>query len=160
MVLKNYYRSKAYQMSRDGNIKVLLVDGTKWMAPENDREFYEMTAFKTSYSGVGIVLGDGTTPPTIDDYKLSGTVITGVTGLMDIAKSCDDEGATVTFNITVINNNSEEITVGEVGACSLVGGTNAYTVMYDRTVLDAPVTIPAGGVGQVTYTIRMNYPTA
>lgn len=28
----------------------------------------------------------------------------------------------------------------------------------NRTVFDTPVTIAAGGVGQVTYTIRMNYP--
>ena len=32
-------------------------------------------------------------------------------------------------------------------------------IWVERTVLETPVTIPAGGVGQVTYTIRMNYPT-
>ena len=34
-----------------------------------------------------------------------------------------------------------------------------YPYLIERTVLESPITIPAnGGVGQVTYKIRMDYP--
>lgn len=60
--------------------------------------------------------------------------------------------------MTITNNNETDITIGEVGIVYQTG--SSYSVLFERTVLESPITIPAGGVGQVTYTIRMNYPTA
>ena len=64
---------------------------------------------------------------------------------------------------TITNNNAEEITIREVALHVLFyrttsGSTNGCVI--DRTVLDTPVTIPAGGVGQVEYTITFNLPTS
>ena len=64
------------------------------------------------------------------------------------------EGSAV---LTITNNNATDITIGEVGI--VYQGSNTAALL-ERTVLDSPITIPAGGVSQITYTIRMNYPTA
>lgn len=105
--------------------------------------------------------GDGDTPPTRDDYKLSGNVITGFTSTYAKTVSKQDEnGFTVTALHTITNNNSNEITIREVGKFSRTQyASGSYTqYLLDRTVLDTPVTIPAGGIGQVEYTITFNYP--
>ena len=110
----------------------------------------------TSQHGSGVAFGDGTTPPAFTDYKLSGNVITGISGSVSQTSEEDDDGVTLTNVITVTNNNSNDITISEVCAnCQY----QAY-FMVERTLLDTPLTIPAGGIGQVTYTIRFNYPTA
>ena len=116
-----------------------------------------------NYNTPGVVFGDGDTPVSFDDYKLSGNVVDTITGTAAINHAVDDNGITSTGLYTLTNTSDTEITIREVGLFSRVslsptGGIKP--VMYERTVLDSPVTIPAGGVGQVTYTIRMNYPTA
>ena len=123
----------------------------------------------TSYSPRGFAFGSGNTPPTIDDYKLSGDYINPSDYQVTTTVTVNTETEytteyTATYSITNISSN--DITIGEVALCGyLLGratsnGTNKHcSFIIDRTVLDTPVTIPAGGIGQVTYTIRMNYPT-
>lgn len=125
-----------------------------------------LTAFTST---IGQVFGTGTTPPTVDDYCVSGSEITNLT----FTKTVTYGAGTVTCTYVITNGNSDPVTIGEValftpGSFTLYynysSGSNKTTfyktVMLERTVLDTPVTIPAGGIGQVTYTIRMNYPTA
>lgn len=59
------------------------------------------------------------------------------------------------------NTSSADVTIREIGyyAC-YDGNTKNSRVLLDRTLLDTPVTIPAGSIGQVVYTITFNYPTA
>ena len=116
--------------------------------------------------GCGVIFGNGTTPPTLADYCLSGNIISGITatvGSTDVAAI--ENGVTLTTVYTIINNNSTAITIGEIG---LVGKpyTNttstdeAYKALLERTVLETPVTIEPGTVGRVTYTITIQYPAA
>lgn len=54
------------------------------------------------------------------------------------------------------------ISIGEIGL--IASSSNSYTTadykaLYERTVLDTPVTIEAGGVGIVNYSIKLQYPT-
>lgn len=113
-----------------------------------------------TYSGV--VFGTGTAPVTFDDYTLSGTEITSYTYSRTVTKSVDELGMSITGLYTITNTSNESFTIGEVGLrCTYNGSSGSSNIiMIERTVLESPVTIPAGGVGQVTYTIRMNYPTA
>lgn len=118
--------------------------------------------------GYGVVFGSGSTPPTIDDYTLSGDVITGITVSYTTENSVSDDYTSATYSktYTITNNNSEAITIGEI---ALVGeecwqsqyssNTRYYHgfILYERTVLEEPIVIPAGGVGQVTYTIRKDW---
>ena len=68
---------------------------------------------------------------------------------------------------TLTNTGSEDFTISELGLVTYayITNTNGYcyenNFLLERTVLENPITIPAnGGVGQVTYTIRMDYPVA
>ena len=127
-----------------------------------------MSSAPASNTGSGIVFGNGTKEVSFDDYALSGDIFTTFTATSGYTFSHDVDGMTVTTTATLTNTGTSDFTVSEVG---LYGWQSAYTsqttssttmcrFMVERTVLDTPVTIPAGGIGQVTYTIRMNYPTA
>ena len=106
----------------------------------------------------GVAFGDGSTPVSFDDYTLAGQVHTAYDATASISKSVDDDGATITALYTITNNSDVDMVIAELGLFH--GYNNVIQFMVERTVLDSPVTIPAGGVGQITYTIRMNYPTA
>ena len=116
-----------------------------------------------TYGGDGqafVVLGTGNEPPALSDYKLSGDIVTGFGSTVSFSgeNAGDETYSQGTAVMTITNNNETDITIGEVGIVYQIGSRSS--VLFERTVLESPITIPAGGVGQVTYTIRMNYPTA
>ena len=106
-----------------------------------------------------VFMGTGSEPPTADDYCLSGKVIKGFTSSKSVTVEEDDDGVAVTAVYTVTNTGSSDFTVSEVGTFGPTFDTSGYSqsqfIMLDRTVLDSPVTVPAGGIGQVTYTIKI-----
>ena len=113
-----------------------------------------------------VVFGSGNEPATSNDYTMA--FITGLTATLVKSVASDDNGASSTGVFTITNSNSNEVTISEVGIFSKLytrgtadatGASYSGPFLLERTVLDTPVTIPAGGIGQVTYTIRMNYPT-
>lgn len=112
-------------------------------------------------SCTGVILGDGNTSPTIEDYSLSGNQITGFTYSNVITKESIGDGlGRLTCVYTITNNNDEAITISEIGLVTLAYVNSAYYPwLYERTVLDSPVTIEAGGVGQVQYIIEMKLPS-
>ena len=107
----------------------------------------------------GVVFGDGDTAPTFNDYGLAGNQFTTFTATKSVSYEVTDNGTKITALYT-ITNTGEEFTIREVCAFA-TPYINDYwrPLMVERTVLDTPVTIPAGGIGQVTYPIQMNYPT-
>ena len=109
----------------------------------------------------GVWFGDGTVSPTLDDFNLSGNHISTISASNVPSVTGDDAGGILSITYTLTNTGSADVTIGEVGLFNFwYYTTSSYTAfLVDRTVLDTPVTIPAGGIGQVTYTIRMNYPT-
>lgn len=122
-----------------------------------------MRGLRTTYATYGgAVLGTGTTPPSLDDYRLSGDMITDFNYTSTVSIEEVDGGVEYTAVYTITNAGADEFTIGEIGLFGTTYGSSSasYAVLIERTVLDEPVTIPAGGVGQVTYTIRMEYPTA
>lgn len=115
----------------------------------------------------GVLFGTGNTAPTIDDITLSGDPIDNTkisvktTKQFNYAESYFEIGAV----FTITNNGDSNITIGEIGIFNYFhtlekqyGATYTYPYMIERTVLENPITIAPGGVGQVTYTIRTNYP--
>lgn len=115
----------------------------------------------------GVVFGTGNRTPGIDDYTLSGDLIEGLTSsnVTKVLTVTEDDGrCSVVAEYTISNTTGADITIGEIGlACnvSYKSGSNATrysTYLLERTALEAPVTIPAGGIGRVTYTITMPDP--
>lgn len=106
-------------------------------------------------SGGGVAFGNGDTPATLDDYKLSGDILSGYSSNCSLQKTYVEGGVSLTAVYTITNNNSKSMEIKEIGLISRAG----ITALLERTVLDTPITIEPGGVGQVTYTITMNYPT-
>lgn len=113
------------------------------------------TLATTPTDGLGyIVLGNGTTKPTPEDFRLESQITTNL--------SCDSvsvsRNTTVkTYTATFSNSGTSDITVTEVGYVSRIiymysNWNNIYdNFLMDRTVLDTPITIPAGESRTVTY---------
>lgn len=113
------------------------------------------TINRTGTMGNGyLMLGTGTTAPTEDDYRLESPITTNL--------SCDSVSVsrtslTKTYTATFTNSGSSDITVTEVGfiVYILYNYTNTDErsdhFLMDRTVLDTPITIPAGESRTVTY---------
>lgn len=178
MFTKNWYRSLAAyamapttkditsinQTTYDGVSRTLAT--TKYGEPAfggaatNNCAGTVKTVLKSQASGSsGVVFGDGNTPPSIDDYCLSGNVFSNLSSSASSTLTQDDSGFILKTVYSLTNLSDSTFTVSEIGLfnhCVIVGSYR--NVLIERTVLDTPVPIPAGGVGQVTYTIRMNYP--
>ena len=113
------------------------------------------TINRTSTIGNGyLMLGTGTTAPTADDYLLESPITTNL--------SCDSVSVSrtsliKTYTATFTNSGSSDITVTEVGFIVYILYTysstteNSDSFLMDRTVLDTPITIPAGESRTVTY---------
>ena len=113
------------------------------------------TLATTPTNGLGyIVLGSGTTEPTPEDYRLESKITTNL--------SCDSvsvsRNTTVkTYTATFSNSGISDITVTEIGYVSRIIYTyrNRNYIyddfLMDRTVLETPITIPAGESRTVTY---------
>ena len=115
-----------------------------------------MGIVKTNYTN-GVIFGTGDTAPNTDDYILSGSIITTINGSGSVTVTADDNGCTFTGVYMLTNIGSEDITVKEMGL--VMSGAYSSYFLIERSVLDEPITISAGEIGQVTYTIRFNYPT-
>ena len=127
---------------------------------------YAIKTFNNSNGGVAF--GDGDAPATLSDYTLSGNMLSNFSYSSSIVRETDEEGSSLSNCFTITNTGTGDMTIKEV--CLFAtgvayrkkagGSTSGRLCLIDRTVLDEPVTIPAGGVGQVTYKLKLNYPTA
>lgn len=131
-----------------------------WGGKDRSFEKVKYTDSPSSYYLNGVTFGDSDQPATVEDYKLAGNIISNLVASVTISKSDND----ITARFTITNNNSTEVTIKEVCYTAYFQyftsswGSNSNGVVIDRTVLDTPVTIPTGGVGQIVYTITFNYP--
>lgn len=96
--------------------------------------YTQNTASSTSTDHT-IFFGNGTTPPTVDDYCLAGTMLNDSLSRNGYAVSYGANGVTLTVNVG--NKSTEDITISELawGASCPAGA-----VMYTRDVI-TPVTL-------------------
>lgn len=140
-----FYRDSVYQML--GTFTLRPLDG------------FKLTTASGSNPMSYYMVGSGTTPATFDDYKLENTITSGLTCTTAVIMDANND-AIHKFTFTNISNN--DITIGEIGiiGSAYYSGSNHTSVLVERTVLDSPLTIPAGGIGTIDYSIKIPIPTA
>lgn len=120
--------------------------------------FFSKTAC-TSTSNTGVAFGTGSTPPSLDDYWLSGDLITEISIVAQrITRANTEGGVGFTSKLTVENTGSDSIVINEmaiVAKCYKGGTTANGSVMVDRTVLDTPLTLAPGEQGTIDYTFNL-----
>lgn len=119
-----------------------------------------------SPGSAGIAVGSGSTPATVDDYHLENMITSGITATIPVSATLTYDNTHKQYvaskDIAIANNGSASITISEIGIivgakyADSVGSSASSTgyVLADRTVLDTPVTIPAGQSGVVRYEFR------
>ena len=111
----------------------------------------------------GIYLGTGTTEPTVDNYKLSGTQITAFSVLSTVfTTNVIDNVQTFEMRYVIRNTGETEFTIGEIAyfGCVQIGSSSTYKrVLLERTVLDEPLTVSAGTTAEILYKWNITLPT-
>lgn len=176
MFTKNYHKAYGAVLTRS-NISVSNVAGASQTLTHSDAasilrymndntqnytypSLHRMATSLGKYGGA--IIGTGRAAPTADDIALSGTMITTFSASATVTSTIDESGVELSAAYLITNTGDTDFTIGEIGliSASTNSANQTYKILWERSTLDAPVTIPAGGIGQVTYTIRMNYPTA
>lgn len=114
---------------------------------------YNSTSISTSnfnFAGSEIYLGTGNVTPTIDDYKLSGEL---VTSLVSQEGSTTANNNSITFSAIATNNTESPVTIKEIGLGGYVPGSNACLFLLTRDVLATPVTLNTGDSKRFSITI-------
>lgn len=115
---------------------------------------YNSTSITTgtfNFSGCKIYLGTGNVTPTIDDYKLSGELVTGLTSQ---GQSTTVTNNSITFSAIATNNTESPVTIKEIG----LGGyatSPACAFLLTRDVLATPVTLNTGDSKRFSITIDL-----
>ena len=108
----------------------------------------------------GTWYGTGTTPATMDDYKLANpitdTSITGRSGSKAMVITLDADGVRYSAPHSLTNTTSNDIVIGEIGCFGQVDGSKS-SFLLDRTVLETPVVVPAGKTVAMEYVIKFPY---
>lgn len=125
-----------------------------------------MSVLTLSSGTAGIAVGSGSTPATVDDYCLESMITSGITATIPATATATYDNThkqyVVSKDVTIANTGSASITISEIGILASTKYANSVgasvssstTVLADRTVLDTPVTIPAGQSGVVRYEFR------
>jgi hypothetical protein len=110
----------------------------------------EMVTKTFSFSECEIYLGTGNVTPTIDDYKLSGELITGLTSQEQEATATNNS---ITFSAIATNNTESPVTIKEIGLGGCKSETPTFVVLLTRDVLATPVTLNPGDSKTFSITI-------
>lgn len=114
---------------------------------------YDSTSIVTgnfTFSGCEIYLGTGNVTPTIDDYKLSGEL---VTSLVSQEQRTTANNNSITFSATATNNTESPVTIKEIGLGGYLKGVTPFVVLLTRDVLATPVTLNTGDSKTFSITI-------
>ena len=121
------------------------------------------TNFVTT-SGAGIWVGSGNTPATKGDYALENRITSGLSKVGNTTVNVDEDNGNpyIRMDFILENTSGADITIKEVGyvqtlrysASKSGAASTSSTFLIDRTVLESPVTIPAGGTGTIRYILK------
>lgn len=116
-----------------------------------------------SYKYSGYYFGSGTTPPQKSDYCLESVILSGtisVTSASTPFLSYSDGKSEFVVSWVITNVRDTNVTISEIGYFGRPNtsstSSNGYLALYERTVLDNPITIKPGESKLVTYKITFN----
>lgn len=115
--------------------------------------YYDSTSIVTgsfNFTGSKIYLGTGNVTPTIDDYKLSGELVTGLTSQ---EQNTTANNNSITFSAIATNNTESPVTIKEIGLGGYFSGGTPFVVLLTRDVLPTPVTLNVGDSKRFSITI-------
>ena len=160
MLSKNFYSymRAAFQRNQANFITTNGEEATTNIDSTHTGMFEALNKWANNSVSPGVQFGTGTTPATASDYFLQSILTPSQIDVSTPSAVSYSRGDTfdeysVSFGVT--NKTADAITISEVGLI-VCPYANNY-VLVDRTLLDEPVTIPAGQSKQITYTIRFNY---
>lgn len=113
---------------------------------------YNSTSIPTgsvNFIGCEIYLGTGNVTPTIDDYKLSGELITS---LISQGQSTAANNNSITFSAIATNNTESPVTIKEIGLGGYASSPSC-AFLLTRDVLANPVTLNTGDSKRFSITI-------
>lgn len=158
------YNTEANRYDMIGTDGKKITDGTTYIKTEYFNPFYygnmAFSADKnqitsTGNPAIGIIIGDGTTPPTADDYKLENQITDGFGCVASYPSNTDQvyksRGMIICASIT--NNKSDDLVIKEIGYIRSQG--SRWTCLYDRTVLEEPITIAPNETKTIEYRLKM-----
>ena len=160
MLTKNFYALMRTALGKTSST-VTRIENTTGTASFGNNNWYGILCDMNKYEDGGyqyVRFGSGTTPATVNDYKLESQIDSGITVANPSKVTTEQTDSYILWTVTFGVSASVETTISEIGLIS-----KAYTpsgvanTLVDRTVLDTPITIPAGQSKQITYTIRFNY---
>ncbi len=170
MLTKNFKNLMAIILERSsvniGLLPVVAYNGTEYWLVTNSSNSYPgsvTTSLTTSASGAGICVGSGSMAATENDYNLEAQITSGLSSsVIQNAGLDNDNNPYVTFDITITNTGNNDVIIREIGyrqnlyAATAQGGTSVSNrvCLLDRTILSAPITIPAGEFGVVRYMLK------
>ena len=160
MLTKNFY---ALMRIAIGKIRstVNSLDNIPSTVDYNSSNWYGILGNMNYYATNGyqyVRFGNGTTPATVNDYKLESMIASGIEVANPNTVTTEQTGSYISWTVTFGVSASVETTISEIGLIAKAYRSNGpIDTLVDRTVLDTPITIPAGQSKQITYTIRFNY---
>ena len=107
-------------------------------------------------NGGGIIIGTGTTPPTVNDYKLENQITSGFGSTTSFPNSYSAVyNAKGIVSCCTITNSSQtdNLVINEIGY--IKGRAGYWNILYDRIVLDTPITIAPGATKTIEYRLNM-----
>ena len=99
-----------------------------------------------------IYLGTGNVTPTIDDYKLSGELITSLAS-QELVTTANNNS--ITFSAMATNNTESPVTIKELGLGGCSSGNISFVILLTRDVLATPVTLNTGDSKTFSITIDL-----
>lgn len=91
--------------------------------------------------GIGLVIGSGTTPPTIDDYKMENAITTNLNaGGVTRSFNANTSNSSITVVQPIVNIGANTITISEIGLFARYDGASNGCMLLSRDVI-TPVTI-------------------
>lgn len=112
-----------------------------------------------SENGGGIIIGTGTTLPTVNDYKLENQITSGFgsTTSFPNSDSAVYNAKGIVSCCTITNSSqTDNLVINEIGY--IKGKAGYWNILYDRIVLDTPITIAPEATKTIEYRLKVPAP--